>query len=86
MTTVTRFEVIDHRPGGAGRVFVANPATVKLSFQDGGKTLKIFVTEAQCDECNHLLDMHKRHASGAYRCTSFGCGCERHDCGKVDNA
>lgn len=46
---VTRFEVIDHRePFGAigvktGRVYVANPCAVELSYQDGGRTLKVFV-------------------------------------------
>jgi DNA-binding helix-hairpin-helix protein with protein kinase domain len=48
--TVTRFEVIDHRePIGetgvdTGRVYVARPAIVELSYQDGGRTLKVFVT------------------------------------------
>ena len=42
---VTRFEVIDHRYLGSGRVFVAWPATVELSYQDDGRTLKVFVTD-----------------------------------------
>jgi hypothetical protein len=29
-----------------------------------------------CGDCHHPLEMHKRHISGAYRCSSFGCGCE----------
>lgn len=29
-----------------------------------------------CTDCEHPLDMHKRHTNGAYRCTSSGCGCE----------
>jgi hypothetical protein len=36
---VTRFEVIDAN----GRVLVANPTTIKLSYQDDGRTLKVFV-------------------------------------------
>lgn len=45
--TPNRFEVIDHRTevNGqvVGRVFVAWPCTVELSYQDGGRTLKAFV-------------------------------------------
>lgn len=41
---VTRFEVIDYRIGGEGRAFVAWPASVELSYQDDGRTLKVFVT------------------------------------------
>lgn len=47
---VTRFEVIDHRtplvgePGtGYGRVFSARGCKIELSYQDDGKTLKVFV-------------------------------------------
>lgn len=29
-----------------------------------------------CLDCEHPIFMHKRHASGAYRCSSSGCGCE----------
>jgi hypothetical protein len=42
---VTRFEVIDHRKLGSGRSFVANEITVDLSYQDNGRTLKVFVTD-----------------------------------------
>ena len=49
---VTRFEVIDHRTGDPaeglplrGRIVVAWPASVKLSYQDGGRTLKVFLTD-----------------------------------------
>ena len=53
---VTRFEVIDHRrqqvPGGhpVGRVFVAWPAEIELSYQDDGRTLKVFVMDATEDQ------------------------------------
>lgn len=37
---VTRFEVIDDN----GRVLTANPCKIRLSYQDDGRTLKVFVT------------------------------------------
>jgi hypothetical protein len=41
MPTVTRVEVID----SSGRVYVAmNASDVKIALQDGGKTLKLFLT------------------------------------------
>jgi hypothetical protein len=40
---VTRFEVIDDN----GRVLVRNPCSVRLSFQDDGRTLKVFVSDAE---------------------------------------
>lgn len=43
---VTRFEVIDNV---AGRIVVRYGVEVELSYQDGGKTLKVFLKEA-CDE------------------------------------
>lgn len=48
---VTRFEVIDHRHGApsVGRVFVAWGCSVELSYQDDGRTLKVFV-EGQAGE------------------------------------
>ena len=44
---VTRIEVIDHRTNGAptGRAFVAWDAAVTLSYQDNGRTLKVFVDD-----------------------------------------
>lgn len=44
---VTRFEVIDHREASPtpGRIVVAW-GTVKLSFQDADRTLKVFLTDA----------------------------------------
>lgn len=38
---VTRFEVIDTK----GRVYVADGVSIRLSYQDGGCTLKVFVRE-----------------------------------------
>jgi hypothetical protein len=51
-TAVTRFEVIDHRnphgvPGKTcGRVYSAHGCKIELSYQDGGRTLKVFVDAA----------------------------------------
>lgn len=45
---VTRVELIDHRndrhSGPLGRAFVAWDCTAELSYQDGGRTLKVFVS------------------------------------------
>ncbi len=45
---VTRFEVIDHRSTGTpvGRAFVAWNCGIELSYQDGGRTLKAFVSDS----------------------------------------
>lgn len=40
---VTRFEVIDHTAGGEGRAYVKHDVSVELSYQDDGRTLKVFV-------------------------------------------
>ena len=42
---VTRFEMVDHREGGGGRFYVANPASIEISLQDRGRTLKVFVKD-----------------------------------------
>jgi ribosomal protein L13E len=43
---VNRLEVIDHRAGvGTGRVFSVRPCAVTLSYQDQGRTLKVFVDD-----------------------------------------
>lgn len=42
---VTRFEVIDHTKEMRGRVYVKYGVQVELSFQDDGKTLKVFVDD-----------------------------------------
>lgn len=39
LATVTRFEVID----GAGRQLIRRPCSITLSFQDNGRTLKVFI-------------------------------------------
>lgn len=55
-SNVTRFEVIDHRmPFGktgvvSGRVFSARECRIEESLQDGGRTLKIFVTGDRRDD------------------------------------
>jgi hypothetical protein len=41
---VTRFEVIDHTPNGEGRVYVKRDLKeIEISYQDDGRTLKIFL-------------------------------------------
>jgi hypothetical protein len=42
---VTRFEVIDHTKEMLGRAYVKYGVQVELSFQDDGKTLKVFVDD-----------------------------------------
>ncbi|KSU60729.1 MULTISPECIES: hypothetical protein [unclassified Gordonia (in: high G+C Gram-positive bacteria)] len=42
-STVTRFEVIDHTTGGEGRAYVKYDVSAELSYQDDGRTLKVFV-------------------------------------------
>lgn len=42
---VTRFEVIDHKKDGKGRVVVEYDVKVELSYQDDDRTLKVFLTD-----------------------------------------
>ena len=42
---VTRFEVIDHSEDGSGRELVKHKIKVKLSLQDEGRTLKVFLED-----------------------------------------
>jgi hypothetical protein len=44
---ITRITVVDHRAGAQpfGRVFEAWNINLDISIQDGGRTLKLFVTE-----------------------------------------
>lgn len=42
---VSRFEVIDHTKEMIGRVYVKYDISIDLSFQDDGKTLKVFVDD-----------------------------------------
>ena len=42
---VTRFEVIDHTEAGEGRIIVKYGVTVELSYQDDGRTLKVFIKD-----------------------------------------
>lgn len=50
MEEVSRLEVIDHRKDGEGRILVAWPTKVELSYQDEGKTLKVFLTDPVSEE------------------------------------
>lgn len=40
---VTRFEVVDE----SGRVYTCRPCAIELSYQDGGRTLKVFVRKGE---------------------------------------
>jgi hypothetical protein len=45
---VTRFEVIDHTTDGSqGRVLVQYGVDVQVSLQDGGRTLKVFLSDKE---------------------------------------
>jgi|TARA_R110000803_G_scaffold74471_2_gene138503 activator of 2-hydroxyglutaryl-CoA dehydratase len=44
---VSRFEVIDHTITGAGRDFVKYAVSVKLSYQDDGRTLKVLLEDSK---------------------------------------
>ena len=44
LNKVTRFEVIDHTPNGEGRAYIKrNINEIEISYQDDGRTLKIFL-------------------------------------------
>jgi len=51
ITDVTRFEVIDHTDNGKGRDFYfdnrgsGKPFKVEVHVQDGGRTVKVFLSE-----------------------------------------
>lgn len=68
---VTRFEVIDHREGGLGRVYSMMPCSIMLSYQDDGRTLKVFVSEPKgaeprCKDCNHPESWHAGNVGRCY--------------------
>ena len=46
-SNVTRFEVIDHTWAGTGRIvnMTHHDVSVELSYQDDGKTLKVFLKD-----------------------------------------
>ena len=44
---VTRFEVIDNTWAGKGRVLAHYGCIVELSYQDDGKTLKVFLKDKE---------------------------------------
>lgn len=51
---VTRFEVIDHRTNAVhpGRVLVCTKVRTELSLQDYGQTLKVFLVDPKCPDCD----------------------------------
>lgn len=44
---VTRFEVIDHTKDLKGRCYTKHNCRIELVYQDGGKTLKVFVNDRE---------------------------------------
>lgn len=50
MENVTRFEVIDHRTGGEGRILVALDVQVQLDYQDDRTTLKVFLNDPPAEK------------------------------------
>lgn len=75
---VTRFEVIDHMAEGwSGRLVVRNNCHVEAMLQDGGKTLKVFLTDPPKgdDEMNEST----LHVGGwSSRCGACGKSCDPH--------
>lgn len=49
LAKVNRFEVIDHRENGEGRIVVlrGNNIKVETSLQDNDRTLKVFITDTK---------------------------------------
>lgn len=43
--SITRFEAIDHRKNGNGRVLSVWDINIEVSIQDSGKTMKVFITD-----------------------------------------
>ena len=72
---VTRFEVIDHRKDAPeqGRCFVATGVAVELSYQDGGRTLKIFVDDPvhPCRDCGVLTTQADRQCLRCWAITEL---------------
>lgn len=44
---VTRFEMIDHRAEGQGRILALYGIKVEVDFQDDGRTMKVFIHDGQ---------------------------------------
>jgi hypothetical protein len=83
-TQVTRLEVIDHRTGveiGHARAFHAQPCRVALSYQDDGRTLKVFVDGVKAERPSPPPE-----ASGRLPCawSEFGDGHDYSRTGKHD--
>jgi len=47
LNKVTRFEVIDHTWAGTGRDLVRYGTEVEISYQDDGRTLKVFLKDKE---------------------------------------
>ena len=69
LAEVNRFEVIDHRENGEGRVMVArgNNIKVETSLQDNDRTLKVFITDTKAPIPVNRAEVNQLYAYGLLR-------------------
>lgn len=74
LAKVTRFEVIDHRENGEGRVLVArgNNIKVETSMQDNDRTLKVFITDTKAPIPVNRAEVNQLYAYNLLRESSDG--------------
>ena len=74
LAKVTRFEVIDHRESGEGRVLVArgNNIKVETSMQDSDRTLKVFITDTKAPIPVNRAEVNQLYAYNLLRESSDG--------------
>ena len=74
LAKVTRFEVIDHRENGEGRVLVArgNNIKVETSMQDNDRTLKVFITDTKAPIPVNRAEVNQLYAYTLLRESSDG--------------
>ncbi len=49
------------------------------AFRDAIRAARERAEAADCAGCGHTAHLHRRQASGARACGSFGCGCSDHE-------
>ena len=74
LAKVTRFEVIDHRENGEGRVLVVkgNNIKVETSMQDNDRTLKVFITDTKAPIPVNRAEVNQLYAYNLLRESSDG--------------
>ena len=74
LAKVTRFEVIDHRENGEGRVLVArgNNIKVETSMQDNDRTLKVFIRDTKAPIPVNRAEVNQLYAYTLLRESSDG--------------